>query len=156
MKSLKVAVALVALAVWPAQGRAQTHVEGGALSFEVSSVRFSGGSIRVDVCTPQTFLKAVCPFSASAPAVKGVTTVTFDDVPPGVYAAQVYHDWNDNHRVDRNALGIPKEGLGFSNDAPLGLHGPSFARAAFTHDAVPQVMTVKLHHFSAVPKTTEK
>jgi uncharacterized protein (DUF2141 family) len=152
MKSLGVALTLFVLAAWPAASRAQ----GGSLSFEVTGIRFSGGSIRVDVCTPETFLKAVCEFSSSAPAVEGATTVEFENVPPGVYAAQVYHDWNDNHRVDRNALGIPKEGLGFSNDAPLGLHGPSFARAAFTHESAPQTLRVKLHHFSSVPKTAEK
>jgi len=152
MKPLGVVFALLTLAACTTAA----HAQGASLTFDVTSVRFSGGSIRVDVCTPETFLKAVCEYSSSAPAVAGVTRVEFENVPPGVYAAQVYHDWNDNHRVDRNALGIPKEGLGFSNDAPLGLHGPSFARAAFTHEAAPQTLTVKLHHFAAVPKTTEK
>jgi uncharacterized protein (DUF2141 family) len=152
MKSAGLALAFLALAGWPSTGRAQ----GGSLSVEVTGIRFSGGSIRVDVCTPETFLKATCEYSNAAPAVEGVTTVTFENVPPGIFAAQVYHDWNDNHRVDRTVLGIPREGLGFSNNAPLGLHGPSFSRAAFTHEAAPQTISVKLHHFAPAPKPADK
>jgi uncharacterized protein (DUF2141 family) len=147
MKPIGLALALLAYGLSPSVSQA----ESGPLSFKVSGVRFSGGSIRVDVCTRDAFLKSACEFSSSAPAVEGTTTVEVENVPPGVYAAQVYHDWNDNHRVDRDVLGIPREGLGFSNDAPLGLHGPSFARAAFTHDAAPQTLSVKLHHFGPVP-----
>jgi uncharacterized protein (DUF2141 family) len=148
MKPFGLALAFLAYSLAPSV----SHAQLGALSVKVSDIRFSGGSIRVDVCTPATFLKAVCEFSGSAPAIEGTTTVEFQNIPPGIYAAQVYHDWNDNHRVDRNVLGIPREGLGFSNDAPLGLHGPSFASAAFTHDAAPQTLTVKLRHFGPVPK----
>jgi uncharacterized protein (DUF2141 family) len=54
-------------------------------------------------------------------------------------------------------LGIPKESLGFSNNAPLGLHGPKFGRAAFIHGQEPQNITVNLRHFgpgaSATPPT---
>lgn len=124
---------------------------GGAgaapVSFAVSGVRTVDGSVRVDLCTAATFLKETCPYSGAAPAVVGVTVVTVPDVPPGVYAAQIYHDGNDNHTVDMGPLGIPKEDVGFSNDAPLGLHGPSFARAAFQHMDAAQTVSVKLHHF---------
>ncbi len=112
----------------------------------VTHVPFSQGRVRVGVCTRPTFLKR-CPFNGSAAARKGTTRVEVASVPPGVYALQVYHDWNNDDRVDRNFLGIPKESIGFSRNAPLGLHGPSFKRAAFAHNAAPQTTTVKLHHF---------
>jgi uncharacterized protein (DUF2141 family) len=147
MKLLQVGSACLVLACWPGIG----HAEDAPITFVVNGLRFSGGSVRVDVCTQETFLKSECPFSGAVPAVKGSTTVTVEGVPPGVYAAQIYHDWNDNHRVDRQALGIPREGLAFSNDAPLGLHGPSFARAAFAHGEEPQTFSVKLHHFAKPP-----
>ncbi|MGC1304668.1 MAG: DUF2141 domain-containing protein [Caulobacteraceae bacterium] len=147
MKWLQVGSACLVLTCWPGIG----HAEDAPITFIVNDLRFSGGSVRVDVCTQATFLKSECPFSGAAPAVKGSTSVTVDGVPPGVYAAQIYHDWNDNHRVDRQALGIPREGLAFSNDAPLGLHGPSFPRAAFIHGEDPQTFSVKLHHFAKPP-----
>ena len=117
------------------------------VSFAVSGVRTADGSVRVDLCTEETFLKSTCPYSAAAPALIGVTTVTVPDAPAGVYAAQIYHDRNDNHTVDRGPLGIPKEDIGFSNNPLLGLHGPSFAHAAFQHADTPQTVDIKLHHF---------
>jgi outer membrane protein len=53
-----------------------------------------------------------------------------DDVPHGEYALMVYHDENENGRIDKNFIGIPNEILGFSNRyKPKG--PPSFKRAAF-------------------------
>lgn len=53
-----------------------------------------------------------------------------ENLTPGEYAFIVYHDENDNGRVDRNFIGIPIEPIGFSNDyRPKG--PPSYSRAAF-------------------------
>jgi uncharacterized protein (DUF2141 family) len=118
----------------------------GAVVFTVDHVRNSEGHVRVDVCTRDTFLKAECPYSGAAPAVEGVTTVVVEDVPPGQYAAQIYHDRNDNHKVDMR-LHIPVEEVGFSNNAAVGLHGPKFDAAAFDHDAGDTPLAVRLRHF---------
>ena len=40
-------------------------------------------------------------------------------------------DENDNDDLDRTLLGLPKEGIGFSNDAPFRFGPPSFGDAAF-------------------------
>ena len=48
---------------------------------------------------------------------------------PGTYAIAIYHDENNNHHFDRNFLGLPSEGYGFSNDAPTLFGPPSFAAA---------------------------
>ena len=65
-----------------------------------------------------TFLKDNCPYEGSAVAIPGSTTVVISGVPPGEYAAQVFHDEHDEGKVRRTVLGIPTEGIGFSNDAP--------------------------------------
>lgn len=55
----------------------------------------------------------------------------FAGLAPGQYAIKIMHDENNNGKLDRNMLGIPSEGYGFSNNA--GQFGPaSFADAAFT------------------------
>jgi uncharacterized protein (DUF2141 family) len=117
------------------------------IQFQVFGVRSAEGSVRIDLCTADTFLKDNCPYWGSAPAVPGMTVVVIKDVPAGAYAAQVFHDRNDNHRVDRGFLGIPREDIGFSNDAPLGLQGPRFNRACFWQGDAPQTVTLKLRHF---------
>jgi uncharacterized protein (DUF2141 family) len=50
----------------------------------------------------------------------------------GVYAVAVYHDANGDHDFNRNALGLPTEGFGFSNDPPTKYGVPSFAAVRFT------------------------
>jgi hypothetical protein len=48
------------------------------------------------------------------------------------YAVIVFHDENDNGLLDENAMGVPVEGYGFSNDAQGFLSAPSFNAAAIT------------------------
>ncbi len=51
-------------------------------------------------------------------------------LPPGHYAIAQYHDENGDHHFNRT-LFAPKEGFGFSNDAPTSIGLPSFASARF-------------------------
>jgi len=51
-------------------------------------------------------------------------------LPPGRYAVAVLHDENSNHKLDRNLIGWPKEGFGFSNNPKVNLSAPSFDMAA--------------------------
>ena len=70
----------------------------------------------------------------------------FEDIPPGTYAMVVIHDENMNGKLDANALGIPKEGYGFSNDAKKWLGTPSFSDASFTYDGQSIDLTMGLHY----------
>lgn len=119
----------------------------GSVVVRVENVRSSEGHVRVELCTSDTFLTDSCIAVGSAPARPGETIVTLDDVPPGVYAVQAFHDVNDDHKVNRGPLGIPREDIGFSHDAPLGLSGPKFTKAAFSHNSQDQVVTLTLRHF---------
>ena len=51
------------------------------------------------------------------PAVKGQMELKFENVAPGVYAVFIHHDANGNGKFDTNAIGIPTEGYGYSNNA---------------------------------------
>ena len=64
-------------------------------------------------------------------AIKGEVHLVFENIPDGKYALSVYHDANTNGELDKNLIGIPKEGFGFSNDA-MGMFGPpDFKDASF-------------------------
>ncbi len=54
----------------------------------------------------------------------------FEGLPQGGYAVAVIHDENGNNKLDTLA-GIPREGYGFSNDAPVRFAPPRFAAARF-------------------------
>ncbi len=65
------------------------------------------------------------------PAEEGSMTLCVAARKKGQYAVAVYHDENDNHKLDRNWIGLPTEGFGFSNDPTLFLAPPSFEESAF-------------------------
>ena len=119
----------------------------GVLNIDVSNVRGHSGTVHVDICTQAQFLKD-CPRSADAPATVGVTRVTLQGLPPGRYAAQVFYDENGNHKVDRALFGIPKEGVGFSNDAKIRFSPPKWEEAMFDYDGSnPHSIKLKLRYF---------
>jgi uncharacterized protein (DUF2141 family) len=77
---------------------------------------------------------------ASAP----VTTACFW-LPPGHYAIAQYHDENGDHHFNRT-LFAPKEGFGFSNDAPTSIGLPSFASARFAVPAGGTTMRMAMRY----------
>jgi uncharacterized protein (DUF2141 family) len=97
----------------------------------VQGVRNDHGHVLVTLCTKADFLHPHCTWRGEAPARAGDVHVVITGVPAGTYAAQAFHDENDNRELDRNFLGMPKEGMGFSNDAPMHFGPPRFDVAAF-------------------------
>jgi uncharacterized protein (DUF2141 family) len=55
----------------------------------------------------------------------------FSGIAPDTYAVSVFHDENSNGKLDTNFMGIPREGVGASNNAKGHLGPPRFDAAAF-------------------------
>ena len=58
-------------------------------------------------------------------------TLVIEDLPDGDYAISLYHDENSDRVCNRNFLGIPKEGYGFSNNIKPKLSAPSYKDCKF-------------------------
>jgi uncharacterized protein (DUF2141 family) len=67
-------------------------------------------------------------------------TAVMENLPPGDYGVVAIHDENKNHKLDRNFIGIPKEGFGFANNPHVGLGPPPF-KAAIVHVTCPVTET---------------
>ncbi len=117
------------------------------LKVTLEQVATGSGHVLVAVCTPETFLRRGCPYTGRAPAVSGEAQVVVRSIEPGVYAVQAFHDENDNLELDRNFLGLPKEGMGFSNDAPMRFGPPTFEDLAIEIDASGTVTRLRLRYF---------
>ncbi len=104
--------------------------QAGRLEIVVANVRNDHGHVRVAACSADTFLKDSCEWNGRAKSVRGEVTITLE-VPPGTWAVQAFLDEDDSGDVTRNVIGLPTEGLGFSNDAPFRFGPPKFADAAF-------------------------
>jgi len=73
--------------------------------------------------------------------------ISFTGLPPGNYAAVVLHDENSNLKMDKNWLGLPKEGYGFSNNVMGNFGPPGFSKASFQHESDKQTtITIKLRY----------
>lgn len=102
------------------------------LEISVKNIKKLNGTIRVGLFdNEENFLKEAV--QGKVVDVNAATmTVVFENLKPGDYALSVIHDENANGDLDTNAVGIPKEGFGFGNDA-MGLFGPpSFKKAKIT------------------------
>ena len=66
-----------------------------------------------------------------APITDRIALCGFSTIAPGTYAVVLFHDENADGKFNRDWLGLPKEGYGFSNDAPTRWHAPSFDAASF-------------------------
>lgn len=69
-------------------------------------------------------------FMHSGQPFTGDKATTELQLPAGHYAIAALHDENSNHKLDRNMMGWPKEGFGFSNNPKVNLSAPSFDKAA--------------------------
>ncbi len=101
----------------------------------------------VAICDAGSFLTRFCPYFTRARAQVGTVVVELPGVDDGTYVVQVIHDENDNRQFDRNLLGIPEEGYGFSNDA-IGFFytPPDFADAAIEIDGDAVKVSVQLRY----------
>ncbi|WP_338241955.1 DUF2141 domain-containing protein [Aurantiacibacter hainanensis] len=73
-------------------------------------------------------------------------TLRFDGVTPGTYAIALLHDENDNGRADRVLGMMPREGFGFSNDAPVSMGPPAFTDAAISVGATSMRQTIRMRY----------
>ena len=71
------------------------------------------------------FLKEVF-LGDQRPVGQSVMTMCFTGLEPGAYAVSLYHDKNENGKLDANFLGIPNEPYAFSNNAKGWLGPPTF------------------------------
>ena len=74
----------------------------------------------------QRAVRATC-----LPVAARQSAIAFRDLKPGTYAVAVFHDVNNDGRLNRNGLGIPTEGFGFSQNPGIVSGPPKFMDAAF-------------------------
>jgi uncharacterized protein (DUF2141 family) len=61
----------------------------------------------------------------------------------GDYALMLFHDENMNDKVDKRALGLPKERVGVSNYSSRPMRKPVWSKARFSHNQPQTQLTIK-------------
>jgi uncharacterized protein (DUF2141 family) len=70
--------------------------------------------------------------------------VVFTNLPYGWYGISIYHDENSNGTMDKNALGVPKEAYGFSNNARGFFGKPDYEDVKFELNSPEKQIVIKL------------
>lgn len=106
---------------------------GVDLTITVSNIKEKKGLIRIGVFkTEDDYKKKINQIrKGSYPAVDDTLTVTYNQVTAGYYAIILFHDINENDRNDSNAIGIPQEPFGLSNNIVPGVGLPAFSKTRF-------------------------
>jgi uncharacterized protein (DUF2141 family) len=134
--SMKVAIAIAIVLCWVGAACVEARGAGAANSIKVIVTGLHSDDGEVDCAL---FNSADGFPGDSGKAIKTVkskietqqATCTFVDVAPGEYAVSEFHDENGNGKLDQNFIGMPKEGIGASNDAAGHMGPPKFEVARF-------------------------
>lgn len=106
----------------------------GALRISVVGMRSAKGNVTITIYPDDAahFLDGKYKVARQqVPTTLPVTAACFVLPAPGVYAVALFHDENANGHLDTNALGIPTEGFGFSNNPTLYFGPPHLSQVRF-------------------------
>ncbi|MEI7942916.1 MAG: DUF2141 domain-containing protein [Candidatus Riflemargulisbacteria bacterium] len=121
-------------------------VDFANLKVVFKDTRNNDGNIYVSVHNnPSTF-----PMQAEKALTKDVVTgkekvIVFKNIPYGEYAVAVFHDENGNGKMDTHIFGIPKEGVGASNNK-MGFGPPNFKDSAFMLNEPDKTITIDIKY----------
>ncbi|UWX53757.1 DUF2141 domain-containing protein [Maribacter litopenaei] len=101
---------------WLTLGVAQTAAMG-VIELEITGMENDEGQMLVGLYNSEEGWLLKPYKGAFGKIANGVTTVIFRDIPEGVYAISVFHDKDNDGKLNR-LFGLPTERFGASNNAP--------------------------------------
>lgn len=139
--------------IWMVLSVCPVMAQQGKLTINIKGIEPAKGSVRValynteaDFPDPQrVFTAQILPLQTKAETLQ----VTFEDLSHGAYAAAVYQDVNKNGTLDENAMGIPTEPYGFSNNPRVKWSSPKFESAVFQLKDKPLVLDIAIKRWKA-------
>ena len=141
MRSATTVVAAIVLAALAGASRAAGD---GDIVVHASGFQHGGGHAIARLFRPGDDVRGPGRWQLSSAIESGAATFSFARMPAGAYAVVVFHDANDNARVDHNLQRLPTEALGFSNAFEPGLLNglPSFDKLRFEHGPQTQSLNI--------------
>lgn len=129
----------------------ETHrsgVSAASLTIDVTDLRDADGSLRILVfASADGFMK-----EDDKAKARGIVSASAEhkqlvfQLPPGRYAVCIFHDENDNGKLDTNFIGIPTEGYGVSNNPKPRFRAPRYREAVFELPAEGKTARISLQY----------
>ncbi|MEL6306276.1 MAG: DUF2141 domain-containing protein, partial [Bacteroidota bacterium] len=118
--------------------------ETGELTVTVTNISNNKGVIRVGLYDSESnWLDRI--YEGRDGVIKdGKSTVTFSNIPYGTYGISLFHDKNENGKLDLILGFMPKEDYGCSNGAKGRFGPPTWGDAKFTLNQKTIKQTIKL------------
>jgi len=119
----------------------------GTIHLTVQHIQSPEGSIDIGIFNSEnSFLedgKEMETYSIPVNDTKDIS-ISFPSLPYGTYSIAIYHDVNDNGKLDTNLFGIPKEPYGFSNNARSKWGAPKYEIARFELKEAEMATSIKV------------
>jgi uncharacterized protein (DUF2141 family) len=112
---------------------AGAFAQQGTLTLKIEGIDAKKrGQLLVGVFDEKNFLKVGKQlYELEVDVNAGQMEITMENIAAGTYAVSVFQDIDRNKELETNFIGIPKEPIGFSNDARIKFGPPSFSDAQF-------------------------
>jgi len=141
IRSFCTLIFLLTIGVIQSQDKPKTMIQ-----LEITGIKNSTGFIQIAVFKSDTdFDKDIFSYVIAVPASSEVS-VSIPNLELGKYAIAVYHDENKNQKLDKNFVGVPKEGYGFSNNAVGKLGPPKFSETSFSLDTQLKKLSIRMNY----------
>lgn len=114
------------------------------LKIDIQNVRTQRGAVYVAIYRPDNNFPSGKPMDGKKLPAGSKSVQTTFSVEPGDYAVAVYHDENDNGKMDKRMFGIPKEPYGFSNNFRPVMSAPKFSDCKFSVGDGEKSISIKL------------
>ena len=144
---LSAASLILVIAFWqPAEAQS---AGAATLTVHVAGARNAKGQIRAALFQgaigfPNDASQAIQTQAADVDPQALTAQIVFKGLHEGVYAVSVFHDENMNQKLDKNFVGVPKEGYGASNNPKKKMGPPSFEETKFELSGSEQSLEIKL------------
>ncbi|MBF2063437.1 MAG: DUF2141 domain-containing protein [Calothrix sp. C42_A2020_038] len=122
----------------------------GNLKISINGLKSQKGQVCVTVFSSSRGFPNDGKRALQAECTKIVETpknITFPNLKPGNYAIAVIHDVNNDGVLNRNLLGIPTEGFGFSNNPTIRTGPPKFGESAVLVAGASTNIQIQLQYF---------
>ena len=119
-------------------------VQNTTITITVTGIKNNTGKLTAEVYNSKgTFLKKA--FKINSSTIKyNTATVVFNDLSKSEYTVMVYHDENNNGKLDKNFIGMPKEAVACSNNAKGFVGPPKYEDVKFSLAADSKI-TIKMN-----------
>ncbi|VAY87381.1 hypothetical protein MNB_ARC-1_233 [hydrothermal vent metagenome] len=127
-------------------GLTVSSIMANNISVEITGMLNQNGKISIGLYNKNdnTFSNILKSYKGANVKIVGKkVTYTFKNIPDGTYAIAVIHDENRNKKLDKNFLGMPTEGYGFSNNIRPTFRAATFEESKFEVNK-DKMLTIKM------------